>query len=298
MILKHQIIPPSPYIEEQLASKTITLNKEPVLLNNVKNLKLGLNSFGFGGSNYHLVVEAYRPNREKSTLPLASVTKNQVVVNFIETFSIEQLEKDYENIKEFMVLPPDSLKKIDSAQIYALLACMKTYFKKSIPIEYIDKTKISTLSTCHAGLKKSFEILKDSYIKVALEEKDIAVTNEEHAAVYTVYNEKFDIHAEYGPGLLTNVIAGRIMNHFDFRGFNFNLSISESKFDAGINFAFLYLQRNEGMINIVDIEYNDEHGENPLTINNIKIALVSSLEFAKSNLLPINEIIKEIKYEA
>ncbi len=133
----------------------------------------------------------------------------------------------------------------------------------------------------HFELKKVLDFLDDEPIDFMIKHKD-----------------KFPkVTEDTGPGILNNVISGKICNTFDFKGKNFNVDADLNSFPAALKIASRELRKNKKTI-VVLVYFDEKLGEENMRVkkNKVSCLLLSTLDYALKKNYPIREVIKEINY--
>ncbi|MFN4152467.1 MAG: ketoacyl-synthetase C-terminal extension domain-containing protein, partial [Candidatus Sericytochromatia bacterium] len=140
------MIPPlvnyeSPRKELKLSELGFILNKEPIKIEDEKTITIGINTFGFGGTNAHIVLQEYKDENNKvqefkQVIP--NYNKKELWVpldNYLEKFSnINKNFRKNENLtNDYLYLPTfekeDILKTIeDNNPVYIISSYEKQTF--------------------------------------------------------------------------------------------------------------------------------------------------------------------------
>mgnify|MGYP001587755833 FL=1 len=294
--LQNKVIPPSKYLETFIGASGnhIYINKKPIDLANSRHpLRFGISSFGFGNANFHLVLDEFDKNSSQIIRAKNESTADPIVI--LSRGSVALKEVDFDLIASKFKIPPQSLSQIDKIQLQALLATAKAFEKANIEINSLDKEKTMVISASCLGLDsaiglacrvKHFEFIK------TLDFLDNALLN-----LMIKHKNKFpQVTEDTGPGVLNNVIAGRICNQFDFKGENFNVDSDFNSFPAALNIAVRKLQERSGIVVLTYGEEKLNKNEMRISRRDINCLLLSTLSLAKNNNYPIYEIIEKINY--
>lgn len=240
LAMRYNLIPPSPYFEESTrAAEKVYVNTSPIAI--VNEGLFGISSFGFGGVNYHAVLERYIPgvisNPKKSE-------KEEIVV--IAESSVENGEEI--NFEDYgFPIPPSALNSIDRLQLQSLIAVKKALESSKIPLYLLDRGSVSVFSASCLGT--------DMAEKLSRRVRHFELHNifdSETASVIMQHKEKYPkITENSGPGLLNSVIAGIVCNQFDFRGKSLNIDADLNSLIFAIKSASLELQSRESSIVII-----------------------------------------------
>ncbi|MES2857100.1 MAG: polyketide synthase, partial [Bdellovibrionota bacterium] len=147
-ILKEKVIPASAYIEQSVfKGEGPYINSETTPIDTSRPARIGVNAFGFGGTNYHLLLEEWNPGASINVMPK---TEKQPIVSVAEaTVDLESFSSDgfLDNGFPFR-LPPNAVDATDEVQLAGLLAswkCIQTLGKRW---NFIDKQKVNVVSAC------------------------------------------------------------------------------------------------------------------------------------------------------
>ncbi len=230
LVMKNRLVTPSSYVKESLFSgeNSPYVNILPVTLPAHVPLRAGVNSFGFGGTNYHLLVEEWT---KQATIEKAELCEN-VEVGIVAESS---MKLDGFNREDFFrydcpfKLPPKSAAAIDKAQLIALITTWQCIKELGAQWDWIPKENINVVSACTLGLDQVFELAdrmmfeiivryaESSYKDHPLTKKLRHFVNEDIEKRYAPINE------DAATGILNNVLAGRVSNAFDLFGKSYNI---------------------------------------------------------------------------
>lgn len=298
-IIEHRFVPGSAYCESPLMADTgehpyvnisgVHLPKEP--------LRIGINSFGFGGTNYHLLLEEWTPGqkfKEDSYTPMA-----EIALISEENFPIENFKKADFMSQDFpFKLPPKSIEAFDRTQLGALLATWKC-LKQLDPIwRLIPGEKINVVSSCSLFLDQAFEIIDRLTYEIIY-----SVAKTEGLSDFVIRLRNYIdtvIRSRYSPltedaatGVLNNVIAGRICNAFDFFGKSYNVDQDLSSAGAALSAIRNDLTLNPDQL-YVFVSVDEELSEDGLKTNRNRVVcqLLTTKEFAARNELTVKEFLR------
>jgi len=295
LILQNKVIPPVKYFEALIVgqNKSVYINKEPVMLGNISRpLRLGISSFGFGNINYHLVLDEFNGGQEIIKAKKGGAASPVVILG---GSSISLKKVDFNLIAAKFKIPPQSLPHMDKSQLNALLAVAAALAKANMEIDLLDKENVKVISAGCLGLDSAIDF--DKRIRHWEFKDALAFLDKNSLELLIGHKNKFpEATEDTGPGVLNNVVAGRICNAFDFKGKNFNVDADFNSFDAALNIAGRELQKQDGLIILIGSE--EKLNKSKLKIERTKIhcLILSTLSFAQKNNYPINELIKKIDY--
>lgn len=228
--MQRRLLPPSPAGNSLFAKDTKGpfVNTTPIPLQSDRPLRMGVNAFGFGGTNYHLSLEEYSPTAHIATSPKTA----PVPVGILNTASVSLKDFDKAAVLRseapFKLLP-NSIVAIDNTQLAALLVSWELIKELGSSWHWIPRKKINVVSACSLVLDQIFEI-----VDLLAFEAMVRLGEAEGAEPKTVAKLrsylKNQIVPRYAPlnedaatGILNNVIAGRVCNAFDLHGKSYNI---------------------------------------------------------------------------
>lgn len=293
--LQNKKIAPSKYLQTFLGDErsSVYVNKKPIDLDDVaRPLRFGISSFGFGNVNYHVVLDEFDQNREIKKIK-SNAAENDVVALGSSSVSAEEI--DFNLITSKFRILPQSIAHIDRVQLQALVAMSKAFEKANLRIDSLDKEKISVISASCLGLGSAIDLVE----RVRYFEIIDALDFLEKPLLDLIVKDKNKFPAiteDTAPGVLNNVIAGRICNAFDLNGENFNVDADFNSFSTALNIAKQKLQEKEGVIILVYCEEELNKEKAKIERKNVGCLLLSTLDLAKKNDYPIYKIIEKINY--
>lgn len=307
LAIQNRQIPGSDYISDSLfANSDLFLNKEAINLKKTEHtMKCGISAFGFGGTNFHLLLEQYNPSVEKgpSSLVKSTVAADSSGVAFLGSFEIdlsEFSEKLFTDKGAIYKLPPKSLKFIDRTQLMAVHAVAELLKIVNPPMTQFHRDQTHVYSASTLGL----DILNDLTQRIAIDtiiegidkdpitdlqdsEKELVLSLSE--ALKSIKNSFIPATEESGPGVLNNVIAGRVCNAFNFRGKNLNIDCDIASIEAAVEVICEDIRAGkDGLFILVGIVEEVDVTNYKMIRSRIIASAFSSLEFAKENFLNIH----------
>jgi len=294
--LQNKKIPPSKYLETFIGAQSgsVYVNKKTIdLSSNRAPLRFGISSFGFGNANYHIVLDEFKKNNNEIIKAKDNAMADSVVVLSRSLVPLKKI--DFKLITSKFKITPQSFSHIDKVQLQALLAVLAALEKANIEINSLDKEQVTVISASCLGLNSALDLVK----RIRYFEFNGVSNFIDNASLNLIMKHKNwfpGITEDTGPGVLNNVIAGRICNEFNFKGENFNIDSDFNSFPAALNIAVRKLQEKEGVVILIYCE--EELNGNAIRIKRSKIncLVLSTLSLAKRNNYPIREIIEKINY--
>ena len=302
LILKNRMIPGSNYLESPVFEEKDSepyINRVAVELPKNANLKMGVNSFGFGGTNYHLSLENYDAN--KALKPIAIKAKSPVVLVDSSEFDLENFAKaDFLKFKLPFVIPPNSVKAIDKVQLGALVATSDVTLKLGAVWNLLPREKINIVSACTLSLDQTDELLH----RLAYEILEQSVSSDpKQDAKFTKRlrdSKKNIVEALYSPinedaatGILNNVIAGRVANLFDLFGKSYHVDKDVASPGAAWKMIHMELVENPDQLFIlIAVDEESPAEEYKVIRKKLSVHLVTSVKFAEQYELPVKNTVE------
>ena len=285
--LQNKIIPPSKYLETPIITQhdSVYINKEPIKIKiKPRPLRFGISAFGFGNTNYHVVLDEFLGDGEMIKRGSSEAVDSCVVLG---RSSMSLGKVDFNLITSKFKIPPQSFSCIDKVQLQALTAAADAFEKSNIEIDSLEKDKVSVISTSCLGLDSALGFV----------ERIRHFEFNDSLAFLVNHKNKFPkVTEDTGVGVLNNVIAGRVCNMFDFRGKNFNVDSDFNSFAVALNIAIQELLEEGGLIVLLSCEEKLNKEEVIVEREKITCLILSTLGLAKEKNYPIREIIKKIDY--
>lgn len=322
---QNNFISPNPNFDITRSSFKVSTESKPWPDNNGSEpRRAGVNGFGFGGSNAHVIMEEYVPDYhlirwEKASVPAKQSDRVLSVVGVGALFPFSFVgQKDWNHVlqfeqvalklpKGFMILP-DVADNMDKGQLLAFLTAFEALkglgdvwksWKSSIGVVigvegktglgisvnkriYIDflEHRLNELSSLSALSQSEFLRIKEQLFT--------SLRSIQPSGPYTL------------PGLMPNVIAGRVGNLLDLNGPNFVLDAGELSLFEALSMAETMLSSKKaqmvlagGINGYAGPEFQHYRTfckgsgkDRPVSEGAMVIALVEP-DFARSNKLPV-----------
>ncbi|MFN8371049.1 MAG: beta-ketoacyl synthase N-terminal-like domain-containing protein [Bacteriovoracaceae bacterium] len=305
LAMDNHTIPASSYVHDKALATTsdLFINAKPVKIENrTTPLRMGISSLGFGGINYHLVVDEYKPqftNYRKFTSGKCKVVLT--AEHFLDQKECMS-EKFLLDLKKFRI-PPKVIDQIDKTQLMGLVCTKLMLDKINFNSKKINKNDVSVISTSTTGLNRlidmSGRLLYDvSYTYLSRKNSH----SSDISYLFELFKKlKYSIPAikeDSGHGILNNVIAGRICNGFDFKGRNFNIDSDLTSLPCAVNLIKRYLAMDPKQLFIL-VSNQEKVNKEQFKVESLGMRglVLTSMDFALEHELPIISELTEVIYE-
>lgn len=309
LMAQNNIITPSSYLSQTVIDQNnVSINTIPISLSKEKRIRFGISSLGFGGCNYHLILEKFTPNTnvhnvqifDHHTHPSIKKQFEMVELNSV-CLSINELS-NYDFVNHFR-FSPEQISRIDKIHLYALLATDLAIKSLGGTFNCIDKEKVGVI---YAGINCS-ELSYNATTRLQfIELIDLLKDSEPMIMdkIISLKNTYPSITSDFAPGALSNVVAGRICQKFNFTGKSYQVDSDYNGLALALKMAEWELLQNLDLIILVNTDYFEETAIHKYRKNvhikpapkNITSHILSSKTFAKNNALKIQSTIDGIIY--
>lgn len=293
--MRYGKIPPSRYLETFIGGKkdVAYVNGEIIdLPTDGGSPRFGISSFGFGNANYHVVLDGFDGNSGIRKSKRGAPTDRIVVLSRGTSKG-----KDIDPVpmaSKFRV-PAPGLAHADIVQLRALAAVSDAFENSAIDVGSLDRERVSVISAGVLGLDAA------TYLAERVRHAEFAdaldFLDEDSIRVMMRHKDRFpDITEDTGPGVLNNVIAGRICNVFDFNGENFNVDCDFNSFPVALDIAVGKLRGREQIVIVVYCEESLLGDRSGIGRGDVHCLVLSTLGLAKRNNYPIRETVGKVRH--
>ena len=297
-VLDRRAVPPSTHFRKFPSDLRTNLfvPKDLYSLPNLKRpLTLGLSSFGFGGSNYHAVVQEF--SQDVPVLPETEEPSSPVVICGSEFYSFKNL--DVLSAQSQYRVPPKTLPHIEETQLLAIYGLEDLFRKLNVVPALLDRDRVSVFAASMMPLEGFWRagrrVATGAFKRHLLPEG--ANDQPELAQIFEkVLSRKLKITEDTLPGYLSNVVAGRICNAFDFKGASFNLDADVASSAATFRMAKTILERDHGMVIIISADEVILEEKQEIRRNGLRVSILASAAYALEHDLPIEQVFKAAHY--
>ena len=288
-IFETNTIPGNKFIEETIFDDelNITMNRENTLVDTSHEF-IGVSSLGFGGCNYHAALQRYNP--EYPVVPTKDESK-KIILDVIKTASLSLDEVAPEKMSR-NYFPPKSFNQIDKMQIGAV-ECMERMFPDTTSLlKSLGSTRINVVSCGRLCLSKLDDLVDRITIDCLLEKSKQNYENEspegqEILNILMNFANKFKhtiptINEDYGPGILNNVIAGRVANVFNLHGKSYHVDMDLGSLDAALLSIGLELcQKQDQIYFLIDTTGEFDEARKEYRSDKLKIYMLCHPDITK-----------------
>lgn len=295
MALRHRLIAPLPYIGQFIGAdkNSVYVNKEPIDGEAIrKPLRFGVSSFGFGNINYHIVLDEYAEGDDVIERQRAESNDKIVVIG---ESAMEPDAVDGAKITSAYRIPKQSVPHIDSVQLQGLLAVSAAFASAGIDSDALNKDEVSVIAASCLGLRSATDLAE----RVRCFELRSALKDMGNDVIDCMmrYKDRFvGLSEDTGPGVLNNVIAGRICNEFDFKGPNYNIDCDFNSFPAAMGAAMRRLHERPGIVVVVYADEQLSASKSKVERGAVRCMMLSTLSYAKMHDYPIVKTIKQVQF--
>jgi hypothetical protein len=298
-VINKRVVPPSPYFNKFPIENngSIFVNTEKYEIKHQEKIRVGVNSLGFGGTNFHALVEEWKGGdsiKEAKTNEKES-SLEEVFLSPVSSLTLDTFNK--KDILNYTRIPPNSLDSIDKTQIAALWLVHKLFKDNGINWHIIPKNKVSVISSSSLGLDQLIylgqRILTKAYFHKLQKRNQNQRFNDAFKGLIDSYPK---INEDSGPGILNNVIAGRICNNFDFQGKNFHVDCGSNSTQSALYFAKNECQKNKSIVIMINI--NEKFDLETMKVERVSIqaSLLIDEKLARTYQIPLNQKVSKVRY--
>lgn len=277
-------------------------------------IRIGVSSFGFGGANFHLVVDEYKEAIPIIERPLSSknsekpyTSNKNIKISDNNILILANMFFDISDVQELSLssnyrVPPKSVPQIDELQMLAVYGVEKILNNASLQaaLRNVPKEKVAVISVSSTGIDAFVSLIRKVYWQMKNEWVDrltsLGLSTDVKEKFLKAVDEEVHKHAvlaeDSGPGILNNVIAGRVSNAFDFKHLNFNLDISpEVSLDHVIQKISAELLFEEKIVFLIHVHEKADSEAIEIHRNGLRIVLLANECLVKEYALtPIEKI--------
>lgn len=296
-VMQRRQVPPAPYFEGYpderktslqilAAGKKLAEEKEP--------MNVGVSSFGFGGSNFHVWLQEYKGagTPTPSSLPSAA---HEVVL-------CAEAEADIKDVATLFRtttyrLPPKAWPFIDKIQMLGVLLTEKLFREHGINPATLDKQHVHVLTGSSQPLELQRETTErqlTTYVINLLRQQH----PEQEALIAKVEAVAYDDLGEMNDtsilGGHCSLIAARVTKAFDLRGVNFNVDADYAAGLMAMECARAIVRACGGAALVYDIKKVADEEECYLVGTAMRVSLIASADYARQHNLPIQAVVQPL----
>jgi len=290
-IIKNRVIPPSVHFKNlpNTVSTQLFLNQEKIILPKDEVIHIPISSFGFGGTNFHLLLSS---DIEQAANPAPQKNTEQLLLCSTEEILFADLPEARVHSK--IRIPPKTVPHFDPMVLSGFLAIEKIMQKNSLQFLSEDLKKIVTLSAGTESLDLTWEI-NDS----------LALDDLSQELVGTVYFEKArqviqslaQLSADSGASVLNNLVAGRAAKMFNFQGPNFHIDADLLSRPVAYLVAHHLIQNGTPCVFVLTAQEKFNETKKEFERIGLRADLFCSIDFIEKYDLPVLSEIAELKIE-
>lgn len=289
-IIERHTLPPSPYFENFQGSRKISLTipRKPVALERGSEpLNIGVSSFGFGGSNFHVWLKEYKESQDGPVAALPPATHEVVVCAAAEADIADTADLFRSTSYR---LPPKAWPFIDKLQLLGVLLAEKLLRDQGISPAALDRENMHVIAGVGVSPELHIEMVERVLTDYALccveaehPEKRPEVEKVRAAALadFSAMNDQFVL------GGLSNLIASRVTKAFNFRGANFIVDADYASGLVALETARTILAVTPGAALAFDTSRRREKSDQSFRGTGMRCTLLASLPYALQYNLPI-----------
>lgn len=258
------------------------------------SIRIGINSFGFGGANFHLSLEEYkvnsglaeRKNQSKGDI-LVVCARSELDLSNFDTGTYLSSDLPFK-------IPPNSLKAIDKVQQAALVTVNRCIEQLGATFKQIPREKVNVVCASTISLEIVSELTHRLTYEAICSHLEHSSSEERLiTSLRKVIEEKIKpkfapINEDSSTGILNNVIAARICNLYDFKGKAYNIDRELASIPVGLEVVMEELQADPSQIFFfIGVEESYNQDELCVNRNKVSVSVLASKSFAIENELEV-----------
>jgi acyl transferase domain-containing protein len=266
--------------------------------------RVGINAFGFGGNNAHLIIEEYKTAHTRNTLDRPHVSSSPQGIHEPSLSSaslavVAMLKKTRDFDEPCVVhanglkIPPADMMHCLPQQLLSFEAC------REIWAHLENQDVFASLQGSEKSVIMAMETDMDVTTPSVRWRWDTWLTNQDRSQREILTHE---MHSATVLGCMPNIVANRVNMHEDFRGPSFSLSASDASLSAGLHAAKSCLTQHDvkvvllGATDIVsDIRHQDAVAAQGLQAQSMQdgawIFAITTKEWAQQHQVPIKALL-------
>ena len=287
-IIENRIVPKMPNFKKMNRQWSHVVHKENFPLPEDQTIRVGISSFGFGGANFHMVMDEYRGEALEPN-PRTSRPEFKFVLNGSSEIDLKYVYELFSASK--YKIPPVSLPYADPAILGGILAAEKLFAQLGARLTQKQREKIGVISNSNSYLER----LIDAHDRICHLEviRRLDDSNLQEKLIAEALPNDLEITEDTFMWGLNNLIAGRITKDFDLKGPNFNVANEKTSLGVTLEYARALLKNASGAYLIIHVDEDYVPDELYLERSRVRAFLVSDLEFSLAADLPIaHEVLK------
>ena len=221
--------------------------------------RAGVNAFGFGGANSHLIIEAFDPeiHRADSGRAVVNAEHDDVVIVGFHASDTGRGQLAFTDTE--LKLPdrprvlPDIAKDMDRSQIMAVMAAERVLGQLGDNWQSW-RDEIGVIFGFEGKTANALKITKRLYLdRVARQlSEQLGLSTEAQAEIELLASEVRAATTPSGPytlpGLMPNLVSGRVANMFDLRGANLVVDAAGASIACALEIAAAKVRRGESKV--------------------------------------------------
>ena len=290
-ILKNRVIPPSTYFEKFPAriQTNLFLNPKPLPLPvSEEPTNIAISSFGFGGTNFHLWLQEYKPQLAAGAKKYVAAVKNEVVLCGQTEAPMEQVAELFSTTNYH--IPPKVWPWIDRAQLISVLLAEKLFRENGIRPQELNLERMHVISGAPQPLALGRELVqRGMYTYVfRLLKKNFPELQDRLDLVYErIIEDAAELNEQSAIGSINSLVAARVSKAFDFHGLNFNVDGDQSAGMKALEMARTLLNESSGAVLVFDALKKLDPAYEYLKTTGMRCYLLATADFARENDFPI-----------
>lgn len=302
-VMQRRQVPPAPYFEAYPDDRktSLTILKEPKKIpikSTAKSelMNVGVSSFGFGGSNFHLWLQEHKESDAVSNITAMPTPALDVVLCAEAEADIKDVATLFRNTT--YRLPPKAWPFIDKIQMLGVLITEKLFRDNSISPSQLDRMNVHVVTGSTQPLELQRETTErqlTTYMLglLAQQRPDKKALIDKVASV--AYDDMGEMNDTSILGGHCSLIAARVTKAFDFRGVNFNVDADYASGLMAIECARSILRAQGGAALVFDIIKEADKDECYLVGKAMRVSLLASADYARQYNLPVKAVVTPLE---
>lgn len=302
LMMKYRLIPPFLLSDGSriTSSMLVYLPQKTIKLEN-EIIHGGVSAFGFGGINAHLYLSSLskddrEPKRSRSQQVNSHNSEDDESVIVLVGHSSVDMNKLSEMETGFdLRIPLKSYPQVDPLQRLGVIAVKQAFDSAGIHIHLLDCNNIGVISASATGQ----EVFRNLGYRLNYAQMNAPFDEERYGKnVLLALRSRYPPATEdTGPGMLNNVIAGRVANYFDFHHLTCNIDYDEASESSAFVVAKTHLLYHGGFVIVIASDDLFDAQFMCFKSRKVNVYLLTTLSYAQQYLLPIISVLKEIRFD-